>query len=86
MHTIMNTASIRQKLHSYLEVADDKKIKAIYAIIENDIAESALEYSNEIKKELDMRYGSYKSGKAKIITADESKKRVQKILKTARRK
>ncbi len=26
----MDTAAIRQQLHNYLEVADDKKIKALY--------------------------------------------------------
>lgn len=82
----MSTDILRQKLHSYLEVADDKKVKAIYAIMENDIEESAMEYSGEIKKELDRRYAEYKSGKAKMVTAGESRKRVQKILKAARRK
>jgi len=81
----MNTAALRQKLHNYLEVADDKKIKAIYAIMENEIEESAVEYSDEFKKELDRRYAEYKTGKAKMITAEESKKRIQKILKTARK-
>ena len=82
----MSTSTIRQKLHSYLEVADDKKVKAIYAIMENDIEESALEYTDEIKKELDHRYADYKTGKAKMITAGESRKRAEKILKAARRK
>jgi len=82
----MSTNTIQQKLHSYLEVADDKKVKAIYAIMENDIEESALEYTGELKKELDRRYADYKSGKAKMITAGESRKRVQKILKSARKK
>ncbi len=38
----MDTATIRQQLHNYLEVADDKKIKAIYTIIENDVRENEL--------------------------------------------
>ncbi len=84
MATYMNTATIRQKLHSYLEVADDKKVKAIYAIMENDIEESAVEYSDEFKAELDKRYADYKSGKSKVITAKESKRRIQSILKSAR--
>ena len=82
----MNTAAIRQKLHSYLEIADDKKVKAIYAIMENEIQESAVEYSDEFKKELDRRYAEYKSGKARMITEAESKKRIQKIIKEGRKK
>jgi hypothetical protein len=82
----MDTAAIRQKLHSYLEVADDKKVKAIYAIMENEIEETAVEYNNVLKKELNKRYADYKTGKAKMITAEESKKRIQKILKSGRKK
>ncbi|MES1181338.1 MAG: addiction module protein [Flavobacterium sp.] len=79
-------ASIRQKLHSYLEVADDKKIKAMYVMMEEDIEESAVEYSDEFKKELDKRYADYKNGKVKMMTAAESKRRIQKILKSGRKK
>ena len=82
----MTTNAIRQKLHSYLEVADDKKVKAMYVMMEGDIEESAVEYSDEFKKELDTRYADYKSGKAKMITAAESKRRIQKLLKPGRKK
>jgi hypothetical protein len=79
----MSTVSIRQKLHSYLEVANDKKVKAIYAIMENEIEETGIEYTAAVKKELEIRIADYKNGKAKIFTAGESKKRVEKILNTA---
>lgn len=82
----MNTTAIRQKLHSYLEVADDKKVRAIYAIMETEIKESAVDYTDDFKAELDRRYADYKSGKAKMITEQESKKRIQKILKSARKR
>lgn len=35
----MNTSTIRQKLYEYIRVADDKKVKAIYTIIESDVIE-----------------------------------------------
>jgi hypothetical protein len=35
----MNTISIRQKLHKYIEIADDKKIQAIYTMIEDDLVD-----------------------------------------------
>ncbi len=82
----MTTSAIRQKLHNYLEVADDKKIKAIYVMMEQAIEESAVEYSDDFKKELDNRFTSYKNGKAKTLTAAESKKRIQKLLKSGRKK
>jgi Putative addiction module component len=78
----MTTLAIRQQLHNYLEVADDKKIKAFYTMMEAEIKESAVEYTNELKAELDKRYADYKSGKAKMVTAAESKRRIAKLLKT----
>jgi mannitol/fructose-specific phosphotransferase system IIA component (Ntr-type) len=77
----MNTAAIRQELHNYLEVAEDKKVKAIYTMMQESIKESSIDYSDEFKAELDSRNESYKNGFAKMITAQESKKRIQKILK-----
>jgi len=82
----MNTSSIRKQLHNYLEVADDKKIKAIYRMMENEVKESALDYTDELKEELDKRSADYKNGKTKFITARESKKRINKLLKSAREK
>ena len=82
----MNTSSIRKQLHNYLEVADDKKIKAIYIMMENEVKESALDYTDELKEELDRRSADYKNGKTKFITAREGKKRINKLLKPAREK
>ena len=76
----MNTTSIRQKLHNYLEVADDKKLKAIYTIVEDAIQESEVEYTDEFKAELDRRYTAYLNGTEKTITAEESKERIMKII------
>lgn len=81
----MDTAAIRQKLHSYLEVANDKKIKAIYTMVEEAIEGAGVEYTDEFKTELDRRQAAYKNGNEKPVTAAESKKRIQKLLKTARK-
>jgi hypothetical protein len=35
----MNTAAIREKLYDYIRVADDKKVQAIFMILEDDITE-----------------------------------------------
>lgn len=77
----MNTITIRQQLHSYLEVADDKKIKAFYTLLKSDIEDSGVQYSDDLKAELENRYHSYKAGQSKMITSSESKRRVRKILK-----
>ena len=86
MTMVMDVTALRQKLHNYLEIAEDKKVKALYAIMEEDIEESTIEFTPEFEAELDKRYKDYKSGKAKMVTASESKKRIQKLLQAARKK
>lgn len=81
----MNTEAIRQKLHNYLEVAEDKKVKAIYTMMQESIKESAIDYSKAFKAELDTRYETFQNGSAKMISAKESKSRLQKIGKANRK-
>ena len=71
----MNTSTIRQKLSENIRVADDKKIKAIYTIIESDVNES-YEWRNDktLVAELDSRSSDLKSGKDKGLSWDEVKK------------
>ncbi len=76
----MNTATIRQQLHNYLEVADDKKIKAIYVMVEDEIRETVMDYSPEFKAELDRRVNYYLNG-GKMVTATEMNNRLQTLRK-----
>ena len=76
----MDASHLRKKLQSYLEVVDVKKLRAIYTIMEVEIEEHFTEYDENLKSELDSRYNSFKNGKTKLITAGESKKRINKLL------
>ena len=75
----MTTSTIRQKLHSYIDTADVKKIKAIYTMIEDSlVVESKLD--SEFQDELDARYNEYiETGKS--VTEKEANKRISHILK-----
>ena len=75
----MTTISIRKKLSEYLKVADDKKVKAIYALVADEIEQSDLTYTVELKAELERRFNDYKKG-SKMITASSAKKQINKIL------
>jgi len=75
----MTTVAIRKKLSEYLKVAADKKIKAIYALVEDEIEQSELEYTNELKTELGKRYDNYKKG-GKVIGANAVKRKIDKLL------
>ncbi len=62
----MNAGVIRGRLYDYIRVADDKKIKAIYMMLEDDIAEET-EWWNipSLVSELEKGYEAWDSGKDK---------------------
>ena len=63
---LMNAAAIRDRLYDYLRVADDKKIKAIYMMLEDDIAEETEWWNNPaLVSELEKEYEAWDSGKDK---------------------
>lgn len=70
----MTTNAIKQQLHHYLEVADSKKLKAIYTMVEDDIAETTGEYTYAQKVELDKRVNYYLSGGKMVSPAEMNKK------------
>jgi len=51
---IMTTATIRKKLHDFINTADDKHVKAVYSIVEKEVArelsdDNASSKNNKIK-------------------------------------
>jgi hypothetical protein len=53
----MNRLEIREKLSSYIKIADDKKLKAVYTLLEDDIKEgeriSISQYNIEIEEAME---------------------------------
>ena len=82
----MDTATIRERLHNYLEIADDKVVKAIYNMVSVEIEEGKIVYTEGFTKELSGRYDRYKKDPSKAISAGESKERIQKILDSKQKK
>lgn len=78
----MTTAAIREKLQNYIRFADDKKVKAIYTILEDEISH---EYEwcedKEFVQELDRRVAAYESGKDKGYTLQEIKSSIDRLRK-----
>jgi hypothetical protein len=70
----MTTVSIRQKLYEYIRVAEDRKLKAIYTMLEGEI-EEGYDYWNDkdFVKELNKRSADFKSGKVKGVSWEEAK-------------
>jgi vacuolar-type H+-ATPase subunit E/Vma4 len=77
----MTTAAIRTKLTDYIRIADEKKLKAIYTMVEDEINEAApVNYTPSLKSEMDRRVDHYLDG-GKMISPSEMNKRLQGIRK-----
>lgn len=74
------SAAIRHKLYDYIRLADDKKLNAIYNLLEGEI-----EGTNEWWKdkgfvdELDRRFEALENGSDKGFTVEELKVSIDKL-------
>jgi hypothetical protein len=62
----MKTTEIRKKLTEYIHVADEKKVKAIYTMLQNEIEEGDNIWTDEFLQELDKRTNEYENGRLKL--------------------
>jgi len=70
----MSTATIRERLFEYIRFADDKKVQAIYTMVEDEIIEKLdLWKDKDFVAELDRRIEELESGKVKGVTMEEMK-------------
>jgi hypothetical protein len=78
----MTATTIGQKLYDYIRIAEDKKIKAIYTMLEDEITED-LEWwkDNVFTYELDKRYAAWQTGKEKGYTLKEVDASIEQLKK-----
>lgn len=67
----MNALQLKQKLHHYIDEATERKLKAIYVILEEGIVESEI-LNDEKKKILDKRMADHKKGIGKTYTLEQT--------------
>jgi hypothetical protein len=78
----MESVELRQKLHHYIENAEEKKLQAIFTIFEDEINEYYDHWHNEeFFNELHEREQAYLSGTSKTYTASESASRAREAIK-----
>jgi len=67
-------------LYNYLKLADDKKVKAIYTILENDIIEQ-MEWWNDdsLLEDLEKEYAAWENGNSKAYTLEEIEQSVAQL-------
>ena len=76
----MSNAAIRNKLYDYIRVADDKKLNAIYNLLENEIEQTNEWWKGKkFTKELDNRYQALENGSDKGFTIEQLQKSVTKL-------
>ncbi|HVU57806.1 MAG TPA: hypothetical protein VHD83_22245 [Puia sp.] len=71
MSIVMEPSSLKQKLHHYIDIADEKKLQAIYTILEDEI-EGDYFYSQEEIKEFYDRRQKHLNGESKSYTVEET--------------
>jgi PleD family two-component response regulator len=70
----MTTTVIREKLHDYIDRADDTKIKVLYSMMEIDFEKKVNSWEDEdFLDELDRRKAEFESGKVRGSTWEEIK-------------
>ena len=66
----MVSIKIREKLHEYIDTADEKKLEAIYTLLQDNI-DSNNEYSNSELAEIYARRSKYKNGEEQVMNTED---------------
>jgi hypothetical protein len=83
----MNTIAIRKKLHQYIETAQEKKVKAIFAMVEDEIEETGNHWNDEkFVAELQRRETTYLKGNAKTYTLEQTLARAKRSIRRTKNK
>lgn len=67
----MGALVIREKLAEYIKTADDKKVKAIFTMLETEIETYKWWKDEELVKQFDKEYADYESGKDNAYSLQE---------------
>jgi len=76
----MRTSQIKKQLHDYIDAAEDKKLKAIYTLLEDEIAYNG-HLTVEQREEVDRRIADYENGIGKTYTWEETLERARNTVK-----
>ena len=79
----MKTEAIREKLYDYISVADNKKLYAIYNLLENEIEETREWWKDkQFITELDLRFQALEKGTDKGYTIEQLEASIGKLRNT----
>ena len=73
----MTYTAVKEKLHNYIENADQKKIKAIYALLENEMQQATFIYDEVTLSALEKRSDEAFAGRSKTMTVKQSMDKIK---------
>ena len=83
----MKTVELKEKLHHYIETAQEKKLKAIYMMVEEEIEETYDYWKDKnFVAELQRREKSYLNGTSKTYTLEQSVANARQAIKKVKNK
>ncbi|MEZ5108406.1 MAG: hypothetical protein R2829_05465 [Bacteroidia bacterium] len=77
----MAVSKHRRSLFNYRRFADDKKVKALYTLVENEISEKENQWTKEYSKELERRKSELIKDVKKGVTRKQVQDKLHKLLK-----
>jgi hypothetical protein len=76
----MSNTAIRNKLYDYIRVADDKKLNAIYNLLENEIEQTNEWWKDKrFTQELESRFQALENGSDKGISVEQLEQSISKL-------
>ncbi|MEJ7676903.1 MAG: hypothetical protein WKG06_03305 [Segetibacter sp.] len=82
----MTNAILKKMLHEYIDLADEKKLKAIYVMVEDDLERFENNWEDEnFVAEIEKRSAAIKNGSAKTYTWEEVQQRASEALQRLRK-
>lgn len=79
----MTTVAIREKLHDFVNTADDKQVETLYSIFEDQMSSEYDHWKDEaFVNEIDKRLNDFESGRVKGIPWEEVKLKAENRLKS----
>jgi hypothetical protein len=73
----MTYTAVKEKLHSYIETGDQKRIKAIYSFLENEMPQDSFNYDVATIKALEKISEDAFTGKTKTMSVKQSMENIK---------
>lgn len=73
----MNISAVKERIHDYINNADERFLNLVYAMIQADMREEVYDLSDEEIKHLEDRLANYEANPDKLSSWDEVEKRVR---------